>query len=114
MHSEHHSVHHDLPYLARSRLSDSARFGLAGARVPRGFCPSDGGLRWRARGDSNTRPQDSKSSGNRRERPSDAGFELAGLPGTTGSTTTGVKPSRGGNLETPTLWQPTKRFEEGT
>ena len=114
MTSEHHSVHHDLPCLARSHPSISARVDPVEARVPRGFCPSDGGLEWRARGDSNTRPPDSKSGGNRRERPSDAGFRLAALPGTTGNTTTGVKPSRGGNLETPALWQPTKRFEEGS
>lgn len=100
MTSEHHSVHHDLPCLARSRPAVSSRFDLSKARVPRGFCPSDGGLEWRARGDSNTRPPDSKSSGNRRKCPSDVGFRLAGLPGTTGSTTTGVDPSLGDILET--------------
>ncbi len=42
--SEHHSVHHDSPCLARSRPSASAVSDPSKSRVPHGFCPSDGGF----------------------------------------------------------------------
>ena len=86
----HHWGHHDLPGLTRSRLFLMRSTGSSKGRVPRGICPSGGGFGWRVRTDSNRRPPDSKLSGNRRECPSGAVFRLASLPGTTGSTTTGV------------------------